>query len=45
MTAMRSILAKATPADVVAEPFPHLVLHDALDEDVYEELARQFPPS
>lgn len=42
---MRSILAKATPADVVAEPFPHLALHDALDEDLYEELARQFPPA
>jgi len=42
---MQSILEKATPADVIAEPFPHLVLEEALDAGLYEELARQFPPA
>lgn len=38
-----SILAKVSPSDIVAEPFPHVVVHDALDNDLYEELEKTYP--
>ena len=42
---MKSILHKATAADVVREPFPHVVVDGALEEDVYAQLAASFPES
>jgi hypothetical protein len=42
---MESVLHRASPADVADEPFPHLVVSDALDGGLYAELARQFPPA
>lgn len=38
---MRSVLAKATA--VRLEPFPHVVIDDALDAEVYAALVRSFP--
>ena len=38
-----SVLGKARAADIVREPFPHLVIHEALDSDFYEKLAAEFP--
>lgn len=39
-----SLLDRATPSDVHLAPFPHLVVRDALEHDLYGELAAQFPP-
>lgn len=36
-------LAKATPDMVVAHPFPHIVINDALPWDLYQHLDRTFP--
>jgi hypothetical protein len=41
---MMSVLHKVTRADVVREPFPHVVVDDALDGELYAELAASFPP-
>ena len=41
--AKSSILARLRESDLVPEPFPHLVVRDALDPDYYAELARTFP--
>ena len=38
-----SVLGKARSSDIVREPFPHLVIHEALDSDFYERLAAEFP--
>ncbi|WP_020178514.1 hypothetical protein [Methylopila sp. M107] len=38
-----SIIRGATRADVRTDPFPHLVLHNALPEELYAELAASFP--
>ncbi|HEX6967175.1 MAG TPA: hypothetical protein VF166_15400 [Gemmatimonadaceae bacterium] len=38
-----SILGRASKADVVTDPFPHLVTRNALREDLYEQLASEFP--
>ncbi len=40
---MQSVLDKATRADIREEPFPHLVIHPTLDDDLYERLAAGFP--
>ena len=42
---MKSILHKAAEADIVDLPFPHLVIHNALEDDLYERLASEFPPA
>ena len=42
---MDSVLHRASPADVVDHPFPHLVVADALDGALYAELVRQLPPA
>lgn len=39
-----SVLARATQADVVMEPFPHLVLADAIDEGLCARLLDEAPP-
>jgi hypothetical protein len=38
-----SILSKAAKADLMTEPYPHLVITEALDQAVFEQLASQFP--
>jgi len=38
-----SILSNATPADIRMEPYPHLIKRDALDPEVFAELAAEFP--
>lgn len=43
MTSSLSILRSATRADVRSEPFPHLVLRDALPAEIYDALARDYP--
>lgn len=41
---MKTVLWKARPADVRLEPFPHLVVRDAMDEGIYRHLCERFPP-
>ncbi len=41
---MYSVLANATPEDVVMTPFPHLVLRDAIDPELCARLVREAPP-
>jgi hypothetical protein len=38
-----TVLAKARRAEVAVDPFPHLVIEDALDPTLYAELARTRP--
>jgi len=38
-----SVLQNATRADVRQTPYPHLVVRNALDEDIYKELEASFP--
>lgn len=40
---MQSVLKRARKVDIVGEPFPHLVIQDALEPDFYAELASEFP--
>lgn len=40
---MKSVLHRASRADIVRDPFPHVVIDDALEPDVYAELVRTFP--
>jgi hypothetical protein len=40
---MKSILHKATAASVVSEPFPHVVIDDALEPELYQALVSSFP--
>jgi hypothetical protein len=40
---MKSILHKVTRADVVRTPFPHVVIDEALDAELYARLAAAFP--
>lgn len=39
-----TVFAKARPGDVRPDPFPHLIVEDALDPDVFETLLRTRPP-
>jgi hypothetical protein len=41
---MPSLLSKVTPRDVLVDPFPHVVIRDALAPDIYERLSATFPP-
>ncbi len=38
-----SVVAKAKRSDIARDPFPHLVIEDALDADLYRDLAAAFP--
>ncbi|HWT00782.1 MAG TPA: hypothetical protein VN256_11090 [Pyrinomonadaceae bacterium] len=38
-----SLLSNITPDQVVAEPFPHVVVENALDEGLCQQLLREFP--
>lgn len=40
---MQSVLSKAKTGDVRADPFPHLVIQDALDPTYYGKLVSAFP--
>jgi hypothetical protein len=40
---VQSVLAKAKGRPLTAEPFPHIVIPDALEASYYEKLAAQFP--
>jgi hypothetical protein len=40
---MQSVLRRAHASDIVGEPFPHLVIHEALETDYYNQLAAEFP--
>lgn len=42
-SARLSILGKATKADIRLDPYPHLLIRDALPEALYAELAANFP--
>jgi hypothetical protein len=41
---MKSVLRHVTRADVIADPFPHVVVDDALEDELYRELMASFPP-
>lgn len=43
MTSSLSILRNATRADIRSDPYPHLVLREALPEAIYDALARDYP--
>ena len=40
---MTSVLARAASLTLETDPFPHLLIDNALDPDVYASLAAQFP--
>jgi hypothetical protein len=40
---MHCVLARARQSQIVDDPFPHLVVHEALDPDYYRQLAADFP--
>jgi len=40
---MKSLLSKVKPSDVITEPFPHIVVKDALEEEVCLKLASEWP--
>lgn len=40
---MKSILHRASKEEIRDRPFPHLVVENALDGELYERLAREFP--
>lgn len=40
---MESLLSKVKPSDVIPEPFPHIVIKDALEEEDYAKLVLQWP--
>ncbi|PSM50068.1 hypothetical protein C7Y66_05890 [Chroococcidiopsis sp. CCALA 051] len=39
---MKSLLSKIKPTDIFSEPFPHIVIKDALDEEVYSKLKSEW---
>lgn len=39
-----SLLAAVTPADIRTDPFPHIILNDALDPALYARLSAEYPP-
>tara|TARA_Y100000310_G_scaffold333165_1_gene410145 strand:+ start:327 stop:1067 length:741 start_codon:yes stop_codon:yes gene_type:complete len=38
-----SILAKAKPEDIRIYPYPHIVIRNAIDEPLYNQLAKEYP--
>ncbi|MGI9592821.1 MAG: hypothetical protein ACR2P8_15740 [Myxococcota bacterium] len=43
MASSLSVLQRADPASLQLDPFPHIVLHDALPERLYDDLVRSRP--
>ena len=41
---MKSVLTAAGRPRVISEPFPHVVIENAFDDDLCMELLEQFPP-
>ena len=41
---MQTVLANARKSDIVPEPFPHLVIRGALDDEIGNRLVEEFPP-
>jgi hypothetical protein len=39
-----SVLSRATAADIRLDPFPHLLIENALDPELFDTLSREFPP-
>lgn len=42
---MQSLLSKVKKSDVIAEPFPHIVITDAIDPDICSQVISEFPSS
>lgn len=40
---MQSLLARVKKSDVITDPFPHIVIKDALDEKLCSQLASEWP--
>ena len=40
---MKSILSKVKKSDVISDPFPHIIVKDALEPEVYLKLVSEFP--
>jgi len=40
---MRTLLSKVQASDVITEPFPHIVIKDALDEELCAKLMAEYP--
>lgn len=40
---MRSLLSKVQASGIITEPFPHIVVKDALDEDLCAKLMAEYP--
>jgi hypothetical protein len=40
---MKTLLSKVKPSDVITEPFPHIIVKDALEEEVCLKLASEWP--
>ncbi|MUL38095.1 2OG-Fe(II) oxygenase [Gloeocapsopsis dulcis] len=40
---MRTLLSKVQASNVIAEPFPHIVIKDALDEELCAKLMAEYP--
>lgn len=38
------MLAKAFKSDIAPDSFPHIIVHDALDKEIYNHLIEEFPP-
>lgn len=38
-----SVLQRATKADVMLDPYPYMVIENALPEDLYQQLAKEYP--
>lgn len=41
---MQSLLTNIKKSDIFAEPFPHIVITDALDDEICSRLIDEFPP-
>ena len=39
-----SLLSKISPDQIITEPFPHVVVENALDDQLCRQLMREFPP-
>jgi hypothetical protein len=42
---MNCVLTRARRSQIVGDPFPHLVIHEALEPRYYRQLAAEFPPA
>ncbi len=40
---MQSLLSKVKKSDIITEPFPHIVIKDAIDPDICSQLISEYP--